>query len=93
MVKRDALLSRYREKLSVIPPPGGNGCHISLLSAANLGILAGEQPKAIFQDIRAAIPKGTRRVTDREILAAVERAAADHKGAITLLNGETSLLH
>jgi len=73
------LKARYEDRLSSIPAPGGNGCHPSLLSVANRGILAGLPPPLIFKDIREAIPKGGRRVPDREIEAAINRALTDHK--------------
>ena len=44
---------------------------------ANLGISAGLAPERIEQDLRTSIPTGTRRVSDREIRAAVNKAAAE----------------
>jgi hypothetical protein len=74
------LLDRYRKRLETIPSPGGNGCHVALLAAANLGIMAGVSPGQIFSDLRAAIPKGKRFVTDREITDAINKALLDHNG-------------
>jgi hypothetical protein len=73
------LKARYEDRLSSIPAPGGNGCHPSLLSVANTGILADLPPSIIFEDIRKGIPRGGRKVTDREILAAINRAMADRR--------------
>jgi hypothetical protein len=62
-----------------MPPAGcGNCCHSSILGTANLGIMAGVHTKDIVEDIRKAIPPGRRRVTQREIEAAVNRALQDH---------------
>jgi hypothetical protein len=71
----------YREKLACIPPPGeGGGCHGVLLGAANLGVRANLPFEVIFSDIRQAIPPGRRRVPDREITDAINRAMVDHNG-------------
>jgi hypothetical protein len=73
------LLDRYYDYLKQILAPGkGLGCHTSLLSVANLGILAGIAPQDIFDDIRCHIPPGLRKVSDREIMDAVNKALADH---------------
>ncbi|MGD0236947.1 MAG: hypothetical protein ABSC55_20740 [Syntrophorhabdales bacterium] len=74
------LLVRYQKRLETIPSPGGNGCHVALLAAANLGIMAGVSPGQIFSDLRAAIPTGKRFVTDREIGDAISKALLDHNG-------------
>ena len=73
-------INRYFQALSTIPAPGGNGCHPALLSGANLGIFANLPPERIFNDLRQAIPPGGRRVNDREILDAVNKAIKDHQG-------------
>ena len=70
------LHQRYQEKLSTIPPPG-SGCHPYLLSVAEYGILAGLSAKKIFSDVRSAIPQGSRKVPDKEILDAIEKAQWD----------------
>lgn len=70
---------RYREALKNIPPPG-TGCHPALLSVSNLGINAGVPPQIIHDDIRQAIPTGTRRIPAREIQDAINKALADHNG-------------
>ncbi|MBA4419270.1 MAG: hypothetical protein C0392_15400 [Syntrophus sp. (in: bacteria)] len=71
---------RYNKVLNQIPPPGGNGCHASLLGVANLGVSAGLDGEQIFSDILQNIPQGKRRVSDREILDAVNKALSDHNG-------------
>jgi len=71
---------RYHEALNSIPSPG-TGCHTSLLSVSNLGILAGLDAETIFGDIRQAIPKGIRRISDREITDAISKATSDHNGS------------
>jgi len=69
--------SRYQTALSSIPAPG-TGCHVALLAVANLGVLAGIPLDQLHHDIRGNIPAGRRKVTDREIREAIEKAAADH---------------
>lgn len=71
-------LARYEAELVTIPSPG-SGCHPRLLAVANLGIRAGLAPERIEQDLRTSIPTGSRRVSDREIRAAVSKAAAEHE--------------
>ena len=72
-------IDRYREVLRHIPPPGC-GCHTSLLGVANHGARAGTPPHEIFEDIRRNIPPGSRRISDREIREAINKALADHNG-------------
>jgi len=72
------LADRYQDRLASIPPPGGNGCHPALLACANLGVLQGLDPAVIHADIRAHIPTGGRRVADKEIQDAINRALRDH---------------
>lgn len=72
-------LERYKEALKRIPPPGG-GCHPALLSVANHGVRAGLDGQRIFQDLYAYIPHGRRRIPDREITDAINKAMADHNG-------------
>jgi hypothetical protein len=74
-----APFKRYQDYLASLPPPGGNGCHVALLGAANLGVMAGVPAEQIFSELKSAIPAGGRRVTDREIADAVNRAVADQK--------------
>ncbi|MBA4417406.1 MAG: hypothetical protein C0392_05800 [Syntrophus sp. (in: bacteria)] len=71
-------LTKYNDALAHIPPPGGNGCHTALLSVANLGVIAGLDGSQIFEDIRAMTPQGKRRVSDREIQDAINKALSDH---------------
>lgn len=76
-------LSRYQEALQQIPSPGC-GCHVSLLSVANHGIIAGIDPGKLFDDIKQNIPEGSRKIFDREIQDAINKALADHdKGTFT----------
>ena len=70
------VMARYRDALASIPPPG-RGCHTSLLSVADRGTLAGVDPQQLFSDIRGAIPPGTRRIPDKEILDAITKALTD----------------
>jgi len=70
-------LNRYSETLKKIPAPGC-GCHNFLLSVSNLGVIAGVTPEKLFDDIRQNIPKGNRRVSDREIQDAISKAFSDH---------------
>lgn len=74
----DAMLDRYKDALHSIPPPGC-GCHPFLLSTANLGIMAGLEPHQLHDDIQQSIPQGNRRIPDKEIMDAVNKALADHK--------------
>ncbi len=64
---------KYQDALSRIPAPG-TGCHPYLLTVANLGSLVGIPPSSIIEDIRTAIPHGTRRISDREISDAIRKA-------------------
>ena len=73
------LLARYNEALRNIPPPGC-GCHGYLLTVSNYGVMAGLRPETIFQDIRRAIPQGSRRIPDKEIQDALSKAISDHNG-------------
>jgi hypothetical protein len=70
---------RYHEALKNIPPPG-TGCHPALLSVANLGVFAEVPPQVIHDDIRQAIPQGIRRIPEREIEDAINKALRDHSG-------------
>jgi hypothetical protein len=72
-----SLLDRYRKKLSTIPPPG-RGCHCYIMGVVDLGVKAGLSAERIFQDIRRSIPPGDRKVPDREIVDAINKALADH---------------
>jgi hypothetical protein len=76
----NSIQAKYQDRLSSIPPPGGNGCHLDLLGIANLGVIAGLNADAIFHDLRANIPTGKRRVSDREITDAIKKALQDHNG-------------
>ena len=71
--------TRYHDALTRIPPPGC-GCHITLLTVANYGVLAGLSSEQIFSNIRQAIPTGTRRISDGEIFQAINKALGDHRG-------------
>jgi len=69
--------SKFSEALKTIPAPGGGGCHAALLGVANLGIMAGHNDAVLLGKIRAAIPAGRRKVSDREIMEAIKRAHED----------------
>lgn len=72
-----AVLARYLDY--DIPPAGcGNSAHGRILGKADLGIIAGLTPDEIFADIRANIPPGKRRVSDKEIWDAIHKAFSDH---------------
>ncbi len=66
----------FREALDRIPAPGA-GCHGGIMTAANVGILQGHTPDDVYLAIRAAVPTGKRRVPDREIKDAVEKASRE----------------
>ncbi|MBN1664009.1 MAG: hypothetical protein JW943_10455 [Deltaproteobacteria bacterium] len=70
---------RYNEALSRIPPPGC-GCHPFLLAVVDYGVIANVDADKIFSDIRQAIPQGARRISDREIMDAINKAFSDHHG-------------
>lgn len=81
-------LAKYHGHLEQLPAAGyGHGYHTGILGAANLGLWAGRSPEQITQDIRNATKPGKRIVPDREIWAAVERAAADFDKAPMLKTG------
>ena len=69
-------LERYQASLMSIPPSGGGGCHVALLGIARRGILAGVSPEQVHRDLRSNV-RGTRKVPDREIAAAVRKAAGE----------------
>ena len=73
-------VGKYRRALARLPLSGGGGCHQALLSVANYGVYAGIDPQRICDDLRAHI-HGPRRVPDREITAAVQKALVD-KGKV-----------
>lgn len=66
-------MSKYDDALASIPAPG-TGCHPALLSVASLGVLSGRSESQIMSDIRANIPRGNRKVQDKEILEAIAKA-------------------
>jgi len=80
------LQEKYTEKLNSMPAPG-TGCHPALLGAANVGAFAGIPAEETFADIRASIPRGKRKISDKEILDAVSRAYRENRNII-LPNGE-----
>ena len=75
------LLSRYQDRLRGIPQPG-EGRHKDLLGIANLGIMAGLPPEDIHEDIRRTVSVAP--MPDREIGAAVLKAAAEHHPGATV---------
>lgn len=69
--------SKYQNAVNNLPTSGkGLGCHQALLGAANHGVYAGIDPQQIHDDLRRHI-QGSRRVPDREIKAAVQKAMSD----------------
>lgn len=70
--------NRYHSALRALPESGGGGCHTALLSVANLGVLAVLPPEQVFRDLRMNV-RGKRRVSDREISDAVQKAFRDAK--------------
>ena len=66
------ILARYQDVLRNMPSPG-SGCHTAILGISNWGVMAGIPPDEIFQDIRQAVPSGTRRIPDKEIHDAIPR--------------------
>jgi hypothetical protein len=76
------LRSNFETALTALPRPGGNGYHPRLLGVANIGVRAGIPPEAVAAALRAFTPPGGRRVPDREILDAVNKAAAGNAGKV-----------
>jgi hypothetical protein len=74
-----AALNRYHDNLRN-PRPPGTGCHGWLMSTANLGIMVGLEPQQLHDDLRHAIPTGSRRIPDKEIDDAIRKAISDHNG-------------
>lgn len=71
----------FNEALDRIPPPGeGKGCHPYLLACANLGIREGLTEEAVTRAILAAIPAGTRTISEREVRDTVLKAHRDRLG-------------
>jgi hypothetical protein len=66
-------VEKYRAALRNIPASGGGGCHVALLSIANLGRAAHISRTQIASDLAAHV-HGTRKVTAREIGAAIDAA-------------------
>ncbi len=67
----------FQAALFSLPCPGGNGYHPRLLGVANVGIRAGIPSPDVAAAIRANTLPGGRRVPDREISQAVEKATRD----------------
>lgn len=74
---KNSRLELYKENLHNMPEPGGNGCHPALQSVANYGRMAGLSKEQIATDIQARTSSGSRKVTEREISAAVDQAFSD----------------
>ena len=68
----------YREALETTPAPG-SGCHPHLLTIANIGTRTGRDRNQIFNDTRQAIPGGRRKIPDREIWDAINKAEKDNR--------------
>ena len=71
--------ARYQDALRNIPSPGC-GCHPFLLAVADYGVMSELSADRIFSDVRAAIPTGARRISDKEITDAIDKALSDHQG-------------
>lgn len=71
--RRTNRVKRYYDALRNIPPSGGGGCHAALLGVANLGRQAGFSREQVARDLAAHV-HGTRKITDSEIWAAVNKA-------------------
>lgn len=80
------LLARYQNALRSIPSPGG-GCHPAMLGCANRGVLAGLTAERIFSDLRRSIPRGSRKVADKEIREAIKKAQGACRPLIRLHDG------
>ncbi|OPY72240.1 MAG: hypothetical protein A4E63_01273 [Syntrophorhabdus sp. PtaU1.Bin050] len=95
--------ARYQQALDQIPPGGcGRNCHTSILGVANYGVKAGVPSQQIFDNIRCHIPQGSRRVPDKEIRDAINKALENHnKGSFVpkarpvaiVKDGSTALRH
>jgi hypothetical protein len=66
--------ARFAEALATLPRPGGNGYHPRLLGVANIGIRSGLPPSVVATALREHTPQSGRRVPDREIADAVNKA-------------------
>lgn len=66
-------MKQFLEACAKIPAPG-QGCHPAILGAANYGIMAGLSDTEIFAGIRQAIKPGHRKVPDKEITDAIQKA-------------------
>ena len=76
---RQTSLTRYNNNITN-PRAPGTGCHSWIMSTANLGVLAGMGPQELHDDIRHSIHTGTRRISDREITDAINKALQDLNG-------------
>lgn len=72
-------IDRYLNAVAGLPAPG-NGYHGAILGAANLGVSVGLKSERIFSNIREHTLPGTRRIADREIIQAINKAVADRNG-------------
>ena len=71
------LLDRYQEALRNIPSPDCR-CNHYLLAISKYGVMSGWNAEQIFKDVRSVIPMGSRRISDREVTDAVNKALAEH---------------
>ena len=76
-MKNHIIDNRYNNNLSN-PHAPGTGCHSWIMSTANHGVMKGLDGETIFEDIRCSIPQGNRRISDKEIQDAINKAMADH---------------
>jgi len=64
--------------LKRIPPPGvGTGCHPYLMVCANIAIREGLEEDEATKQIHAAVPEGTRVVSEREVRDTVRKSISD----------------
>ena len=75
-----AAIDRYTDNLKN-PRSPGTGCHSWIMSTANLGTFAGLSGDKIFNDIRKFIPSGNRRIPNKEIGEAIQKALSDYRGS------------
>jgi len=68
----------FEESLKRIPPPGdGTGCHPYLMTCANIAIREGIEEDVAVKRIHAAVPKGNRVVSEREVRDTVRKSITE----------------
>ena len=76
----------FEEALQRIPAPGGGGCHPYLMTCANIAAREGRDPEEAIQKIAVSVPKGSRRVSEREIRDTVRKAFHDRLNGVTCMS-------